>query len=315
MQEKSRGKDTTTGHWEMMGVIVDEPFATFPGGLPEEILKPFRERTGRGVLGNKPASGTTILDELGEAQLKTGDWIVYTSADSVFQIAAHEEKIPLAELYRASEIAREILDSHRVGRVIARPYVGKPGAFTRTYNRKDFSMQPSGPMVLDALAAAGVPVVGIGKIEDIYAGRGIQRSVHTEGNADGVEKIREELSRTERGLLFANLVDFDMLYGHRNDTPGYARALEAFDAALPRITQALGPRDLLLITADHGNDPTTPSTDHSREYVPILSYGPGVKRGVDLGVRGSFADLGATVAEVFSIKWSGPGESFLGALV
>jgi phosphopentomutase len=298
-----------------MGIIVEEPFATFPDGFPEEILKPFRERTGRGILGNKAASGTEILVELGEAQMKSGEWIVYTSADSVFQIAAHEEIIPLDELYRGCEIARELLDPHRVGRVIARPYVGKPGAFRRTYNRRDFSMQPTGPMVLDALAQAKVPVAAVGKIEDIYAGRGISRSVHTEGNADGIEKIVEELAHTKQGLIFANLVDFDMLYGHRNDPEGYARCLEAFDAALPKITEKLGEGDLLLLTADHGNDPTSASTDHSREFVPLLAYGPGARRGVDLGTRRCFADLGATVADALGVRWAGPGESFLEKLV
>lgn len=315
MQERSKGKDTTTGHWEMMGVIVEDPFATFPNGFPEEILKPFIERTGRGVLGNKVASGTDILVELGEEQMKTGKWIIYTSADSVFQIAAHEEIIPLDELYKACEIAREILDQHKVGRVIARPYVGKPGSFKRTYNRRDFSMQPTTQMVLDALAAAKIPVSAVGKIEDIYAGRGITRSIHTEGNADGIEKIKEELGITKQGLIFANLVDFDMLYGHRNDPKGYARCLEDFDKELPGITSRLQEGDLLLITADHGNDPTSPSTDHSREYVPLLAYRPNAKNGVDLGTRACFADLGATIADAFQIPWRGPGVSFLPQLV
>jgi phosphopentomutase len=314
MQEVSHGKDTTTGHWEMMGVIVETPFATFPQGFPEEILAPFIARTGRGVLGNKVASGTEILVELGEKHLQSGDWIVYTSADSVFQIAAHEEKVPLEELYRACEIAREILDEHQVGRVIARPFVGKVGAFSRTYNRRDFSMQPTGRMVLDALKEASVPVAAIGKIEDIYAGRGISRSVHTEGNADGIAKIIEELSISKQGFLFANLVDFDMLYGHRSDPAGYARCLESFDLALPAILEQLGPNDLLLLSADHGNDPTDQSTDHSREFVPVLAYGPGLKAGVNLGTRGSFADLGATIADALQVPWNGPGESFLPAL-
>jgi phosphopentomutase len=314
MQEHSRGKDTTTGHWEMMGIVIQEPFATYPNGFPEEILKPFIERTGRGVLGNKAASGTDILTELGEEQSKTGKWIVYTSADSVFQIAAHEEVIPLDELYKGCEIAREILDQYMVGRVIARPYVGKPGAFKRTYNRRDFSMQPPTQMVLDALSNAKVPITAVGKIEDIYAGRGISRSIHTEGNADGIIKIAEELDITKQGFIFANLVDFDMLYGHRNDPAGYAKCLEEFDAALPSITSKLQDGDLLLITADHGNDPTSKSTDHSREYVPLLAYGPKLKKGVDLGVRQGFADLGATIADALRVPWSGTGTSFLSQL-
>jgi phosphopentomutase len=315
MQEQSSGKDTTTGHWEMMGIVIQKAFATFPNGFPDEILQPFIERTGRGVLGNKVASGTDILTELGEEQMKTGKWIVYTSADSVFQIAAHEEIIPLEELYKACEIAREILDKHMVGRVIARPYIGKPGAFKRTYNRKDFSIEPPSQMVLDALANAKVPITAVGKIEDIYAGRGITRSIHTEGNADGILKIAEELSITKEGFIFANLVDFDMLYGHRNDPAGYAKCLEEFDAALPSITSKLQEGDLLLITADHGNDPTSKSTDHSREYVPLIAYGPKLKQNVDLGVRHCFADLGATIAEALRVPWQGTGESFLSQVV
>ena len=315
MQEQSKGKDTTTGHWEMMGIVIEEPFNTYPNGFPPEILEPFIAQTGRGVLGNKVASGTEILVELGEEQQKTGKWIIYTSADSVFQIAAHEETIPLEELYRACEIARKILDEHKVGRVIARPYVGKVGSFKRTYNRRDFSMQPGKQMVLDALASAKVPVTAVGKIEDIYAGRGITRSIHTEGNEDGILKIAEELGITKEGLIFANLVDFDMLYGHRNDPAGYAKCLEAFDAALPEITKHLQDDDLLLITADHGNDPTSASTDHSREYVPLLAYGPKLKRGVNLGTLSCFADLGATIAEALQVPWTGAGESFLSKVV
>jgi phosphopentomutase len=312
MQEASAGKDTTTGHWEMAGLRIDDAFTTFPDGFPEEILAPFRERTGRGVLGNKPASGTVILDELGAEHMKTGAFIVYTSGDSVFQIAAHEDVVPLAELYKASEIARDILDRHRVGRVIARPFVGDgPGKFKRTYNRKDFSMPPPTPTVLDAIAQKGLPVVGVGKIEDIYAGRGITEGIHTEGNADGLEKTVELLGRDGGGLIFVNLVDFDMLYGHRNDPDGYYQCLRQFDEFMPRLEAALRPGDLVMVTADHGNDPTTPSTDHSREYVPILAFGPACRVGVDLGIRRTFADIGATLADVFGVTRPTHGESFL----
>ncbi len=314
MIEASAGKDTTTGHWEMAGLRVEKPFSTFPDGFPPEILDPFVARTGRGVLGNKPASGTVILDELGDEHVATGKWIVYTSADSVFQIAAHEEVIPLEELYRGCEIARKILDEHYVGRVIARPFVGTSGAWKRTYNRKDFSMVPPAPTVLDAISGRGLPVVGIGKIPDIYAGRGITESIHTEGNADGLDKMLDVLGRVDAGLVFNNLVDFDMLYGHRNNPAGYYQCLQEFDGFLPRLEKALRPGDLVLITADHGNDPTTPSTDHSREHVPILAFGPGCGAGRDLGVRATFSDVGATLAEAFGVPPPAHGTSFLGAL-
>jgi phosphopentomutase len=311
MAEASAGKDTTTGHWELAGLRVEKPFSLFPEGFPDEILEPFRRRTGRGVLGNKPASGTVILDELGAEHVKTGDLIVYTSGDSVFQIAAHEEVVPVEELYAACRIAREILDAHYVGRVIARPFVGTPGAWKRTYNRKDFSMVPPEPTVLDGLATAGLPVVGIGKIEDIYAGRGITEGIHSEGNADGLELMLQAMARTPRGLLMNNLVDFDMLYGHRNNPTGYYGCLRDFDAFVPRLEDALAPGDRVMITADHGNDPTTVSTDHTREHVPILVFGPGCPEGRDLGTRQTFSDVGATLAEAFGVSPPRHGTSFL----
>ncbi len=312
MVEASAGKDTTTGHWEMAGLRVERPFATFPDGFPPAIIDPFVARVRRGILGNKPASGTVILDELGDEHVRTGKLIVYTSGDSVFQVAAHEAVVPLDELYRACAIARAILDDFYVGRVIARPFVGEgKGRWQRTYNRKDFSMIPPEPTVLDALAAAGLPVVGIGKIPDIYAGRGITEAVHTEGNADGMDKTIEALGRIDRGLVFTNLVDFDMLYGHRNDPRGYYGCLKELDAAIPRLEAALAPGDLVLITADHGNDPTTVSTDHSREHVPILAFGPECRAGRDLGVRKTFSDVGATIAEAFGVARPRFGQSFL----
>jgi phosphopentomutase len=315
MREASAGKDTTTGHWEMAGLRVDHAFRTFAQGFPPEILDPFQARTGRRVLGNKPASGTEILEELGERHMATGDLIVYTSGDSVFQIAAHEQVVPLEELYRASRIAREILDPYGVGRVIARPFVGTgQGSFKRTYNRRDFSMLPPEPTVLDRIAERGLPVVGVGKIEDIYAGRGITRGVHTEGNADGLSKTLGLMGEVTEGLIFVNLVDFDMLYGHRNDPAGYYGCLREFDAFLPALEQALRPGDLVLITADHGNDPTTPGTDHTREHVPLLAFGPTCRPGRDLGTRATFADLGATMAQAFSVASPPHGTSFLSEL-
>jgi phosphopentomutase len=314
MEEASAGKDTTTGHWEIAGLRIERPFALFPQGFPPEILDPFVSQVGRAILGNKHASGTVILDELGDEHVRTGKLIVYTSGDSVFQIAAHENVVPLEELYRASRIARKILDDHYVGRVIARPFVGDgKGRWKRTYNRKDFSMIPPEPTVLDAISEK-LPVVGIGKIPDIYAGRGITESVHTEGNLDGIDKTQEALSRTPRGLVFVNLVDFDMLYGHRNDPPGYYRCLREFDAAIPRLEAALRPGDVVLLTADHGNDPTTVSTDHTREHVPILVFGPECRAGRDLGTRKTFSDVGATLAEVFGVTPPRWGTSFLSQL-
>jgi phosphopentomutase len=299
----SPGKDTTTGHWEMAGIWLDQAFPVYKQGFPAEILEPFERAIGRKTIGNKPASGTEIIKELGEEHIRTGKPIVYTSGDSVFQIAAHEEVIPIPELYRMCEIARRLLDGpHRVGRVIARPFLGRTAAdFKRTERRHDYAVEPPRPMLLDVLAERGVPVFGVGKIHDIYNGRGVERYVTTKNNADGMAKIRETMAAQPRGLVFANLVDFDMLYGHRKDVEGFARSLEEFDAMLGPLLDALGARDLLMLTADHGCDPCpcSPSTDHSREYVPILTYSREGKRGVDLGTRATLADMGQTVAENF----------------
>jgi phosphopentomutase len=313
MAEKSLGKDTTTGHWEMSGLIQTEAFPVFPDGFPKEIVEPFVNATGRGVLGNKTASGTVILEELGAEHVGTGKWILYTSADSVFQLAAHEEVVGLDELYAACRQARKQLDAHRVGRVIARPFVGEPGSFHRTYNRHDFSLPPSGPTVLDALQKSGVPTIGVGKISDIFAGQGLDRSIGTRGNLDGIEKTMDLLNELSGGLLFVNLVDFDMLYGHRRDPRGYAEALEVFDAKLPEIMHLLHGDDVLILTADHGCDPTFSShTDHTREYVPLLVWSKAFSNHGDLGIRETFADLAATVADAFGVAWPGPGQSFLG---
>jgi phosphopentomutase len=310
MAERSPGKDTITGHWEMMGVPLGEPFAFFPHGFPPEVLDPWIASTGvPGVLANRAASGTQIIEELGPEHQRTGMPIVYTSADSVFQVAAHEETVPVATLHAWCREARRQLDPLRVARVIARPFVGAPGSYRRTYARKDFAMIPPRPTVLERLAAAGVPAVGVGKIGDIFDRRGLSGDVHTEGNADGLNRTAEILSTMERGLLFVNLVDFDMLWGHRNDAEGYARGLEAMDRGMPPVIEALRDGDVLAVTADHGCDPTTPSTDHSREYVPLLVRVPG-REGVPLGTRETFADLGATVAEYFGVE-AGAGRSFL----
>lgn len=310
----SPGKDTTTGHWEIAGIHLARPFPLYPKGFPPEIMDEFARRTGRGWLGNIPASGTQIIQELGEEHLRTGKPIVYTSADSVFQVAAHEEVIPLAELYRICEIAREILRGpHEVGRVIARPFVGRPGAFVRTPNRKDFAVPPPEGMLLDRLAEAGWAVHAVGKINEIFLGRGIRRAEKTKNNADGMAKTLEAMRQTPSGLIFVNLVDFDQLYGHRNDAEGYARALEQVDDWIPALLAALADRDLLIFTADHGCDPTTPSTDHNREYVPLLAFGPSAARGRALGLRASLADIGQTIAENFGARVPA-GESFLAAL-
>ncbi len=306
----SPGKDSTTGHWELCGLVLSKPFATYPRGFPPELLAEFSRRTGRGVLGNKAASGTVILDELGAQHLRTGDWIVYTSADSVFQVAAHQETVALAELYRACGIAREMLTGeHAVSRVIARPFVGTPGHWTRTPNRKDLSLAPPGPTLLDGLAEAQVPVVGVGKVDDLFAGRGIS-SRHTATNAEAYRLIGEALGSLERGFLFANVIEFDQSWGHRNDVPGFHRGLLELDAALPGLLGSGRADDLIIFTADHGNDPTTPSTDHSREVVPLLVWGPKV-RPVALGVRRSFADVGQTVAEFLGAAKLPAGDSFL----
>jgi len=310
MAERSPGKDTITGHWEMMGVSLFEPLPLFPQGFPPGVLDPWIAATGvPGVLANRAASGTQIIEELGEEHQRTGKPIVYTSADSVFQAAAHEETVPLETLYAWCREARRILDPLRVARVIARPFVGRPGAYQRTYNRKDFSLLPPRQTVIEMVAATGAPVVGVGKIGDIFDRRGISEDVHTEGNADGLRRTGEILGRMERGFLFVNLVDFDMLWGHRNDVQGYARALEDLDRGLPAVLARLREGDVLAITADHGCDPTTPSTDHSREHVPLLVSVPG-RDGVPLGTRPSFADLGATAAAYFGLA-AAEGKSFL----
>jgi phosphopentomutase len=311
----SPGKDTTTGHWEMVGIHLDKPFPLYPRGFPREIMDEFERRIGRRALGNKPASGTEIIKELGEEHMRTGSPIVYTSADSVFQVAAHEEVIPLSELYSISETARNILRGpHEVGRVIARPFVGPPGAFQRTANRHDYAVPPPRGMLLDRLESRKVPVFSVGKIIDIFLARGIGRYEKTKSNGDGMSKTLAAMEESERGLIFTNLVDFDMLYGHRNDVEGYARALEEVDAWLPELLSSLRDGDLLILTADHGCDPTTPSTDHSREYTPLLVYGPKARAGVNLGTRATLADIGQTVAENFGTSISS-GVSFLRDLI
>jgi phosphopentomutase len=311
----SPGKDTTTGHWEMAGIHLAKPFPLYPNGFPPEVIQPFEDAIGRRVLGNIPASGTEIIRMLGEEHLRTGCPIVYTSADSVFQIAAHEEVIPLPELYRYCEIARQLLRGrHEVGRVIARPFVGQPGAFTRTANRHDYAVPPPPGMLLDRLAERDVPVTAIGKIADVFLGRGIRQSIKTASNADGMERTLEAAAQVPAGLVFVNLVDFDQQYGHRNDVEGYARALEAVDEWLPRLLNALRETDLLVLTADHGCDPTTPSTDHSREYVPLLVAGARLRAGVALGTRATLADIGQTVAENYGTKIDN-GTSFLSAIL
>ncbi|MGQ9626245.1 MAG: phosphopentomutase [Anaerolineae bacterium] len=311
MQEASAGKDTTIGHWELAGLISARPFPTYPNGFPRELMAEFERRIGRKTLGNCPASGTAIIAELGEEHMRTGYPIVYTSADSVFQVAAHQEVIPLEELYRICRIARELLTGeHNLARVIARPFIGVPGNFTRTERRKDFSAIPPSPTLLDNVLAAGQEVLAVGKIEDIFAGRGISRSTHTGNNMEGIDQILAFMAEDVRGLIFANLVDFDMLYGHRNDPIGYARALEEFDLRLPEITASLRSDDVLFITADHGCDPTTPSTDHSREYVPLLASGARVQPGLNLGTRPTFADLAATAADLLDVEPPPDGTSF-----
>jgi len=314
MQPASAGKDSTTGHWEIAGVHLERPFPTFPNGFPAAIIERFAGETGRGVIGNVVGSGTDVIDRYADQQRATGSWIVYTSADSVFQIAADEGTIPLSELYRACEIARAMLTPpHDVSRVIARPFAGSPGAYKRTPNRRDYSIEPPAETLLDALAKAGIPRSGVGKVDDLFAGKSIS-SKHTASNAEGIRGIKEWLSTAESGLLFANLVDFDQLYGHRNDVAGFYGALREFDAALPSITSRLKEDDLLFITADHGNDPTTPSTDHARERVPLLAGGMRVVPN-DLGDRDTFSDLGATVAEWFGLSFRGRGKSFLAELI
>jgi phosphopentomutase len=312
---RSQGKDTTTGHWEMSGLITRRAFPTYPNGFPPRVIEPFERAIGRAVLGNKPASGTEIIKELGAEHVRTGRPIVYTSADSVFQIAAHEEVVPLAELYRWSETARGLLTGQdQVGRVIARPFVGEPGAFKRTEARRDYAIEPPEPTLLDRLKSADLDVIAVGKIGSIFCHRGTTEELAAGNNNASVDQTLRALARPSRGLIFTNLVDFDMLYGHRNDVEGYARALESFDLRLAELQQAMGERDLLIITADHGCDPTDVSTDHTREYVPILAWGSGAKRGVDLGIRASLADMGQTIAENFGLQLQA-GESFLRSLM
>jgi phosphopentomutase len=312
MAEASAGKDSVTGHWELMGIVLDRAFPVFPDGFPPDIIAEFSRQTGRGVLGNKAASGTQIIDELGAEHLRTGSLIVYTSADSVFQIAAHEEIAPVPELYRACEIAYKLVgEGLGVGRVIARPFIGTPGHFKRTANRHDYALPPPRETLLDRVTAASLPVVAIGKIEDLFAGRGITRAFHTASDDEGMDHVEREMTDVERGLIFTNLVDFDTQYGHRNDIEGYARNLERFDARLGALLPRLRDDDVLIVTADHGNDPTTASTDHSREYVPLLVTGARVRSGVDLGTRRTFADVGQTLAEVFGVGRLDHGTSFL----
>jgi len=314
--EVSAGKDTTTGHWEIAGVQLDKPFPTYPDGFPEEVVKEFESLIGTKILGNKPASGTVIIQELGDEHVKTGYPIVYTSADSVFQIAAHEDVIPLEKLYEMCTLARNMLKGkHAVGRIIARPFVGESGNYKRTANRRDFSLKPIKPTVLNFIEKAGMDVCAVGKIEDIFSGSGITKAVHTKSNMDGVDKTLEYIKEDTRGIIFTNLVDFDMLYGHRNDVQGYGRALEEFDERLPEIIEAMNKDDVLIITADHGCDPTTPSTDHSREYVPVLVYGDAIKPGVNIGTRKTYSDIGKTIAELLGIEAEIAGESFANDLI
>lgn len=315
-EEKSPGKDTTTGHWEIAGLVSKKPFPVYPNGFPLEIIDEFEKKIGMKVLWNKPASGTKIIQKFGEEHIKTGRPIVYTSADSVFQIAAHEKVIPVEKLYEMCKIAREILTGeHAVARVIARPFVGEKGNFTRTYNRADFSLEPPEETLLDKIVAAGKEVIGVGKIKDIFAGRGVTKSYQTNGNMDGVDKTLVAIDELKEGLIFTNLIDFDMLYGHRNNPEGYAKALEEFDQRLPEIIERLDDDSVLIITADHGCDPTTLSTDHSREYVPVIVYGGKIRKGVNLTILSSFADIGQTIADFLGCGKLENGESFKGKII
>lgn len=316
MAEASAGKDSVTGHWELMGIVLDRPFPVFPNGFPADLIAAFERRIGRPSLGNVAASGTEIIERLGAEHMRTGRPIVYTSADSVFQIAAHESVVPLEELYRYCDVAFELAARGLgIGRVIARPFIGEPGRFKRTANRRDFALPATDTTLLDRLTERSTPVVAIGKIGDLFAGRGITRAVHTASDDEGMDAVEAAVEDTPDGLIFVNLVDFDTVYGHRNDVEGYAANLERFDARLGEVLPRLGPGDLLIVTADHGNDPTTPSTDHSREYVPLLAYGARVRPGVDLGLRRTFADVGQTLAEAFGVTKLAHGSSFLGDIV
>lgn len=302
MAEQSCGKDTTIGHWEIAGLISERPLPVYPDGFPDEIIAAFKRETGREILCNRPYSGTEVIRDYGEEHLRTGALIVYTSADSVFQIAAHEEKVPLQELYAICEKARGLLlGKHGVGRVIARPFTGTPGHFTRTANRHDYSLKPPGVTMLNALQEQGMTVAAVGKINDIFAGSGVTEVVRTKNNDEGIDRTLEYMKKEFEGLCFTNLVDYDMLYGHRNDVDGYAKALTAFDRRLPELLGALGREDVLMITADHGCDPSTPSTDHSREYTPFVAYGTPVRSGINLHTRNSFADIAATIQRYFGI--------------
>lgn len=314
--EQSKGKDTTTGHWEISGLILDNPFPTYPNGFPEDLIKEFEKRVGRKTIGNYPASGTEIIKELGKEHVETGNLIVYTSADSVFQIAAHEEVVPLDELYEICRIAREMLQGeHGVGRVIARPFIGTDGNYTRTENRKDFSLVPPKDTLLDYVKSNNMEVYAIGKIEDIFVNKGITKSNHTHNNDEGIEATIEAIKENFKGLIFTNLVDFDMVYGHRNNVQGYADALKYFDDKLPEIIASLKDDDVLIITADHGCDPTTPSTDHSREYIPLVFYGNNIKKNNNLGILDTYASIGKTILEMLKIENNIQGESVLGNII
>ncbi|SDL64424.1 phosphopentomutase [Sediminibacillus halophilus] len=313
MQEASNGKDTMTGHWEIMGLNIQQPFRTFPEGFPDELLAELEEKTGRKIIGNKPASGTEIIKELGKEHMETGALIVYTSADSVLQIAAHEDVIPIEEQYRICEIARELTldEKYMVGRIIARPFVGEPGAFERTANRHDYALKPFGRTVMNELEDGGLDVIALGKISDIYDGEGVTEAIRTVDNDDGMTKLVESMDKEFRGLSFLNLVDFDAKYGHRRDPQGYGEALESYDARLPEVLEKLKSDDLLIITADHGNDPIHHGTDHTREFVPLLVYHTGIENGTEMEIRKTFADIGATIAENFGIRLPEHGHSFL----
>ena len=315
LTEKSAGKDSTTGHWEMMGIALDQPFPTYPDGFPVSLLDRWSERVQRGWIGNVAASGTEIIARLGQQHQETGRFIVYTSADSVFQVAAHEQTVPIEQLYSACRAARDLLiGPHAVGRVIARPFEGASGEYRRTSRRRDFSLAPPAPTVLDRMVEAGRRVVTVGKVDDLFAGRGVTDAIHTTSNEEGETVLLDLVKRSGEGLVFANLVDFDTQYGHRNDPAGFAVALEKFDVTFGRIVDRLRGDEMVWVTADHGNDPTTPGTDHTREYTPLLVAGPRVRDGVDLGTRASFADLGATLAELFSVSAPRAGTSFLSEL-
>lgn len=315
MAELSPAKDSTVGHWELMGLLTEKTLPTYPNGFPDEIMNRLEGQTGYRFIGNVASSGTEIIKELGEEHIRTGALIIYTSADSVLQIAAHEEKTPVEELYRVCQIAREIMSGeHAVGRIIARPFVGRPGVFTRTARRHDFSLQPHGDTILDKLTSAGIPVIGVGKIYDLFGGKGVSISFPTHSNREGIEKTIELAAQQNRGFVFTNLVDFDMLWGHRNDSAGFYRGLKEVDSMLPELMSAMGDDDILILTADHGCDPTTVSTDHSREYVPLLVWGRNYKCGGNLGTRNSFADVGATIADFFCVEGTRIGESFLDCL-